>query len=249
MSTVVKTKLLTQIHEDEMPAIKVYKGAGKMIPLEEAKVARAFQCPWTGDLFATKPSYTKHLRDLRETRMHRRAKEIKHQKLLSQMWNQPDWQSVIDWIHLHGEVFFDIAAGARGLHSKIDPSIRADFKVTITYLQLTWSNSVSNSMACPVGGVTCRSSHEAKDGRPKGYPGWSGRIGYTLSHTKGFGSGSDCWSGTRIHTGVGGGDPIHQRRLDVKMFAQDWPNLSINQTMAFLADKPLAGSFTYGKSK
>lgn len=229
-----------------MPAIKVYKGGGAMIPLEEAKIAKAYQCPWTSNLYATKAAYTKHLRDLRKSRMHRRAREIKHQKLLSQMWHQPDWQSVVDWVHLHGEVFFDIASRASmGNYGKVDHNIRADFKVTITYLQLNWTNSASNSHCRPVGGVTNWGTDKNK---PKGYPGWQGRIEYKLSHERGFGFSSDCWKGTRLHTGSGGscGTGVG---YDVTLFAEDWPGPSLDQTMSILASDDASGRFTYGKSR
>lgn len=88
-----------------MPAIQVYKSGATMIPVDNAKKAKAYICPWTGDLYATKRSYVSHLKRLRTDRMHRRARQLRHQRRLEDMWNQPDFDSVVRWIHLHPEVF------------------------------------------------------------------------------------------------------------------------------------------------
>ena len=59
-----------------MPAIQVYKSKekGVMVPVQEAKIAKAYQCPWTGKLYASKKSYVKHLSDLRTSRLHKNAR-------------------------------------------------------------------------------------------------------------------------------------------------------------------------------
>lgn len=207
-----------------MPAIKVYKANGKMVPVSEAKVAKAYQCPWTDKVFATKAAYRKHLSELRENRMHKRARENIRNRKLDDLINQTSFEDIVNWIETNPEFFFDgaIKFGHSGWATR-RAHLREDFWIKITYLDLRWSDSVSNSHSCPRGGVTCWSSHEAKDGRPRGYPGWHGRIEFQISHDLGFGS--DVFRSTGIHTGTGGGGGNNCFGFDVKFFASDWPGV------------------------
>lgn len=207
-----------------MPAIKVYKANGKMVPVSEAKVAKAYQCPWTDKVFATKAAYRKHLSELRENRMHKRARENIRNRKLDDLINQTSFEDIVNWIETNPEFFFDgvIKYGHSGWATR-RAHLREDFWIKITYLDLRWSDSVSNSHSCPRGGVTCWSSHEAKDGRPRGYPGWHGRIEFQISHDLGFGS--DVFRSTGIHTGTGGGGGNNCFGFDVKFFASDWPGV------------------------
>ena len=207
-----------------MPAIKVYKANGKMVPVSEAKVAKAYQCPWTDKVFATKAAYRKHLSELRENRMHKRARENIRNRKLDDLINQTSFEDIVNWIETNPEFFFDgvIKFGHSGRATR-RAHLREDFWIKITYLDLRWSDSVSNSHSCPRGGVTCWSSHEAKDGRPRGYPGWHGHIEFQISHDLGFGS--DVFRSTGIHTGTGGGGGNNCFGYDVKFFASDWPGV------------------------
>ena len=207
-----------------MPAIKVYKANGKMVPVSEAKIAKAYQCPWTDTVFATKSAYTKHLKELREDRMHRRARQNIHNRKLDDLINQYSFEDIVNWIEINPDFFFDslIKIGHTGWANR-RAHIREAFWIKITYLKLTWNDSVSNSHSCPRGGVTCWSSHEATDGRPQGYPGWQGHIEFQLSHDMGFGS--NVFRGMGIHTGTGGGISDNRYGYEVKFFASDWPGL------------------------
>ena len=60
--------------------------------------------------------------------------------------------------------------------------------------------------------------------RPRGYPGWGGRIEYQISHDLGFGS--DLMRGIGIHTGTGGGIRDNRYGFDVKFFDSDWPGIA-----------------------
>lgn len=105
---------------------------------------------------------------------------------------------------------------------------------------------VSNSHSCPVGGVQCWSSREAEDGRPRGYPGWTGRIDWLVEWPReldGIYLGSDLFSrGTfqsgrqRAHTGTGGGGCGHFNKefntwcqspgYSFSIYASDWPGMA-----------------------
>jgi len=219
-----------------MPKIKAYKGNERavLIPVDDAKIVTAFKCPWTEQVYATKKAYVKHLRELREDRIHRAIRARIQNKIFEELINQPSFDKIIEWIETHPEFFFDraIERGRAGWSDR-RLHLRDKFWIKITYLDVRWSDSVSNSHSCPRGGVTCWSSREAEDGRPRGYPGWQGRIEFQLSHDLGFGS--DVFRGVGIHTGTGGGTS-NNRYYDVKFFASDWPSLA-----ASLAFEKLGG--------
>jgi hypothetical protein len=248
-----------------MPAIKVYKHNGVMIPVDSAKTAKAYICPWTGELYATKRSYVGHLKKLREQRMHKRARIIRRQRKLEDMWNQPDFESIIKWIHINPEVFWENAK-RNGWHSDAPrwDKIRDSFSVTIKHLSVTYSESVSNSHNRPHNGVTNWGGRETlKDGTPapRGYPGFSGRIEFQTSHEP-FSFASNIMEGTRIHTGSGGGGGNNTYRYDVKFFLDDWPGLKktveeelvayekkkLMDTLSRKRTEPYTKSFSVGKS-
>jgi hypothetical protein len=212
-----------------MPVIPVYKHRGTIIPVQNARKAQAYQCPWTGKIVATKRAYVKHLQQLRTTRMHSRAKQIRWQRLGEDLWNQTSFENIVQWVELHPEWFLDNAKN-RGFHNERDrfDQIRSEFSIRITYLDLKWSNNISNSHSCPRTGVT---NWMRSNDKPLGYPGWTGRIEYVISHElPGFG---DLFRGIGINTGTGGGDGT-KYGYDVRFFADDWPGLSKGQTWATL---------------
>jgi len=212
-----------------MPAIQVYKSGSTMIPVVEAKKSKAYICPWTDKLYATKSSYVKHLKALRVERMHRRAKYLRHQRKLEDLWNQPDFDSVIKWIHFNPEVFWENAK-RRGWASdgaKWD-KIRDTFTITIEHLSLSYSDCISNSHSCPHTGVTNWSGDEKlKDGTPapKGYPGFRGRITFKTSHEP-YSFSSNILKETGIHTGSGGGGGNNNYSYSVIFFLDDWPGIA-----------------------
>ena len=204
-----------------MPAIKAYKHNGKIIPVDQAKVSRAYQCPWTQQLYSTKRSYIKHLKELRATRMHRRARANRWQRLGEDLWNQTSFEKIVKWVELHPEWFLNNAKRRSWASDATRfESIRDSFSINITYLQLTWSDSVSNSHSCPHTGVTNWGGRKLD--APRGYPGWQGRIEYEINcELPGFSS--DIMERTRIHTGSGNGGK--RSRFEVKFFDDDWPGL------------------------
>jgi hypothetical protein len=152
----------------------------------------------------------------------------------------------VRWVELHPEWFLDNASG-RGFYSDRDryEKIRSEFGIRITYLDLHWSNCVSNSHSAPHNGVTNWSKRD--EDKPVGYPGWKGRIEYKISHDlPSFGS--DLMEGTRIHTGTGGSTNGTNYGFGVSFFADDWPGLAGQQLISVLADKQNKG-YVYGKPR
>lgn len=225
-----------------MPKIQVYKHDGVMIPTSLAKTTKAYSCPWTSKLFATKKSYTKHLKKLREERMHRNARINLRKKLGENLHSQTSFEKIIEWCELHSEWFLDNAIRMGwGDKKQYYEKIRKDFRFQITYLNVRWSDAISNTHHAPHSGVT-NWSREAD--KPHGYPGWAGRIEWKCSHSI-AGFGSDLVEGTRIHTGTGGGTSGNRYGFDVRFFADDWPGLRKSMIIDSLADKK-PNNFTFG---
>lgn len=212
-----------------------------------------------GKIFEDKSKYQAHLRKLARYRLAQRklqiaesAKDAAWAELYEREQSIDQWmQMVIDHQHLF---WAEAAAGdpydwqnvgkklSRGKNAQVMPVPRV---LKITH-QLRWSEMVSNSHSCPVGGVTCWSSREAEDGRPRGYPGWTGSIEWLVEWPKEFDSyylGSDLFSkGTfrsgrqRAHTGSGGGGGGHFNKefntwcqrpgYDFRIYASDWPGMA-----------------------
>lgn len=208
-----------------MPAIQAYKHNGKIIPVSEAKVSKAYQCPWTGDLFATKKAYVKHLKDLRENRMHKRARKNIWERKFATFYNQPTFVDIINWIETNPEFFFDsvIEHGHSGWANR-RAHIRNEFWIKIHYLNMTYSPTVSNSHCAPRGKKTNWGGEGDKNGIPRSYPGWQGRISFQLSHDIGFGS--DVFRRSGMYTGTGGSRGENIYGYDCKMFVDDFPGLA-----------------------
>ena len=209
-----------------------------------------------GKIFEDKKKYQNHLRKLARVRRERQRLQVE-ESLKDRIWNElyECEQSVEQWrdmVIANQDLFW--AEAARG--DKHDWSIVGKTRkgvvcpvprlLEFTEFDLRWNDSVSNSHSCPVGGVTCWSSHEAKDGRPRGYPGWTGRVGWIVAWPKewdGWYLGGDLFSkGTfrsgrqRAHTGTGGGGGMRYNEkhgcwvmshaYDFRIFASDWPGMA-----------------------
>jgi hypothetical protein len=247
-----------------MPAIQVYKSNGIMIPVDDAKKSKAYICPWTKELYATKRSYVNHLKSLRTTRMHKRARDLAFTRRLEGLWNQPDFTGVINWIEANPDVFWTLANRNCWHSGKTKwAKVRDEFGIKIQYLSLDFSESISNSHSCPHTGVTnWGGDRKLPDGSPapRGYPGFGGRISFKLTHdTPSFCS--DIFKSTRIHTGTGGGGGNNIYTYGVSFFLDDWPGIAKTleaerhvhdraQTIATLSRKSTTSfkkSFSYGK--
>lgn len=222
-------------------------------------IITAYKSDADGKIFEDKAKYTAHIRKLARHRLAQKKLQV-DENLKDQIWaslyeceqNIDQW---FDMVIANQELFWAEAASGnrhdwdqvgkksgRGKNAIVMPAPRVlKFKHS-----LRWSDSVSNSHSCPVGGVTCWSSHEAKDGRPRGYPGWTGQVEWLVEwpeELEGMYLGSDLFaSGTfrtgrqRAHTGTGGGGGGHFNKefntwcqrpsYDFRIYASDWPGMA-----------------------
>ena len=241
-----------------MPKIKAYKGGrGHIIPLDEAKIATAYRCPWTSAVFATKKAYLSHLSELRRDHIHANIRRTIFDKQKNDLWSQPTFEDIISWVERHPEFFFDNAVGMRGSgrQDRI-AGYRDKFWIKITHLNLTWTSSASNTHACPRDGFTNwggKNKHPITgEILPRGYPGWTGSIEYQMSHDLGFGS--DVMRGIGIHTGTGGGINDLRYGYSVTFFDSDWPVIAEanrnTRVLSVLSDERSPGSrIKYGEPR
>lgn len=237
-----------------MPKIEVYKGNRIMIPVSQAKKSKAYQCPWTYKLYSTKRDYVKHLKKLREERMHRRAREIIRNRVKADLWNQPTFDDIINWISTHPEFMFDRMMEQQWSDRKTHfEKYRETFTFEITHLSVSWCDHCSNTHSCPHDGVRNWGGRETlTDGTPAphGYPGWSGHIEFKLNC--GMSEGSRVLEKLRIHTGTGGGKSNNQYGYGVTFFADDWPELYKNHKMQhaedIICDNQPRLKYTYGEA-
>lgn len=222
-------------------------------------IITAYKSEADGKIFEDKSKYQAHLRKLARHRLAQKKLIIASQKadavwaeLYEREQSIDDWmQMVIDNQHLFwaeaaaGDPYDWDHVGKKRGRSKNAIEVPVPVVLEIKH-DLNWNDSVSNSHSCPHNGVTCWSSHDAKDGRPRGYPGWQGRIEWLVKWPKdldGMYLGSDLFSrGTfrtgrqRAYTGTGGGGGGHFNKTwntwvqrpgyDFKIFAADWPGLA-----------------------
>lgn len=229
-----------------MPRIKAYRDGNTVIPVERARTVTAFSCPWTGKIFGKKTDYVSHLRVLRTNRMHRRIREKANIEKLEDLWNQPSFDHIVNWINRNPEFIFEngLRAGRRG---KNFDGLSDTYWLRITYLSLDRSDMVSNSHSCPHDGVTNWGSRDVfNDGsaKPRGYPGWAGRIEWETSHDIGFGI--DPMRSLRIHTGTGGSASGNRFGYEVKFFASDWPGLRPRTVFDLLSENDQEKRYVYG---
>jgi hypothetical protein len=237
-----------------MPKIQVYKGNNAMIPISVAKKSNAYQCPWTKKLYADKRGYVKHLKNLRETRMHYRARNIITEKTKKELWQQSSFEDVIQWLKNHPEFLFNqFLSKSYSEDKSYFEKYRDSFLFEITYLNLTWSDRCSNTHSKPHNGVTNWGGNVIlEDGSPapRGYAGWTGNIEFKINCN--MNRGSDVLSSLRINTGSGGSRSNNGFGYGVTFFEDDWPEIKKSRKTQCIEDAindvPSNNKFTYGKA-
>lgn len=203
-----------------MPKIKVYKHRGVMIPLEDAKKSQAYQCKWTGKLYATKRNYVNHLKKLRKERMNQNARIQMRQRLIQDLNRQLDIDSIVNWIETHPDFFLTNSLSRCG-YSDYLKNLLGDFYITDVNLDIQYKSKIPNTHCSPRHGIT---NFSRQSDLPMNYPGWYGRFGFKISHNLPT-FGSDLFSGTGIHLGTGGSGGDNKYSYDVKLFQDDWEGL------------------------
>jgi hypothetical protein len=175
----------------------------------------AWKCQSSGKLFEVEAEYISHKRKLARAK----TAQLKKRRL-AQERDQC-------WIDLQYEEF-DITQLAEKLVARQEiywPDTKSNLinlKIDVTYSKL-----VSNTHCCPKTGI--QNWHCYND-KPRGYPGWSGRI-YWEVNTKDVSDSNRFRNNSYIHTGSGSGgsklDGTKTYQYSVSIFADDWPGLAL----------------------
>lgn len=204
-----------------MGVVKAYKLDKVLIPVDQAKVVDAYQCPWTRKVFPTKKAYIKHLSLYRINHIHHKIHKQTFITFRDKFNSLPDFESVIKWIE-DNSIWF--AINAKNNYGWVDRDkfvIPTDFKIKINEFSVKYDENTSNSHCCPRNGKTNWGGN--KPGVPRGYPGWRGGIEYSVSHEI-LGGVVNLFNNTGIYTGTGGGGRT-KSRYEITLFAADWPAL------------------------
>lgn len=233
-----------------------------------------WKCDQTGKLFEDVNKYKGHLSKLARERNTKR-KLMVEEAVANQKWNElyECEQSIEQWrdmVIANQDMFW--AEAAEGdkhdwsivgkTHGRKKDAVVCPIPELLEFTEFSvrWNPEVSNSHSAPHNGVQCWSSQEAKDGRPRSYPGWSGRVEWIVRWPKewdGWYLGGDLFAqGTfrtgrqRAHTGTGGGGGMRYSEkhgchvqsfgYDFRMYAADWPGLARYEGMKQL-DEVLRG--------
>ena len=184
-------------------------------------IIQAYKSDTDGKIFEFKVDYNKHLRKLaakrREEKKAQDARDAFDQVMID-MGKVNDVSELEQFITNNWEVFRQsIASGGRRRKITGNSDKLLSLKIEI----YNFDQTLSNSHDCPRGGVTNFDRRsEYNKGKPTGYPGWRGRITYSVTSSTGFGS--EYFDNTPINTGSGGGGD-QKLSYDLRLFAADFP--------------------------
>ena len=215
-----------------MPVIKAYKSGPNLVPVDTAKIVKAFRCPWTHKLYNSKQSYVAHLSRLRADRNRIRNRNLRLQRMTEDLNSQPSWLDVIRWIDTNSHYFL-FQAKSQDFNESANWPPPEEFSLRITFLELEYSECVSNSHSHPRNGV---SNWARVSSIPDGYPGWEGAIEFTTSHALPTHA-SNIMRNSGIHTGTGGGRSGNRYGYSVRMFDADWPGPIKQRVLDILSDR------------
>lgn len=183
-------------------------------------IVQAYQCAFTGALFADRADYCAHVKEVglergREKRIEKL--EAAFQRKVAQLSRVGSFAEIVEWIEENGH---DLVARNEGIvpwAELVDGTIGLDGYVRNVEFSLKYDDCVSNTHSYPRDGV----QNWHRDPKlPAGYPGWRGRMRFETN-------GSFCFQGTGINTGTGSGNHLGKYGCDVKLFSSDFPNLAM----------------------
>lgn len=223
-----------------MPKIDAVRVGNKLIAQDSVSFVKAYQCPKTNTIFASKEAYITHMHNRRSV-LH--AKILRDRKL-DELHNCLDFDSIIQWVSNNSSFYLSIVKQKNDHYDLYKYPNAEDFKVDITYLTVK-HGLVRNSHHCPKNGVT---NWGGESHRPMAYPGWEGRIEFTYSHDlPGFNW--DAMKLLGIHTGTGGGSGKNTYGFDVRFFDDDWIGLSKVLTFDLIKDPNKVHQYSYGTTR
>lgn len=202
---------------------------------------QVYKCRFTKKLFEKRGLFIRHLKKLRkEQRARREAKRFRLARIafFANMRETVESFEDLEKFIIKNWKHFEENAVLNSWGVKVKGQKRFPVK-KVKFVNIYWSNSVSNSHRCPIGGTTNWGGR--KEGAPRGYPGWSARLEYEFDIPNGqsssFPRGSELFENTCINTGTGGGGGSTYG-YHVEIFASDWPGLAKSKAWEILSKCP-----------
>jgi hypothetical protein len=226
-----------------MPKIQLAKFDKVVVPADEVYYLNGYRFDHRAPIFQTRPKYLEYLKTRRADNLFR----INVNNTIAELSQSQTWDQVIDWFNNNGPFMYRLlrhSDGWRGNDTRWSNINPEDFKVELSYLKIEFGKA-SNTHAAPRGGVTNWGCDPTK---PIGYPGWKGRIEFTVSHDfPGFIS--DAAKRLGIHTGTGGSGRSLVHGYDVNLFDSDWPGISAAHTFELIKDPKFRATYEHGEPK
>lgn len=183
-------------------------------------IVQAYQCAFTGELFAERADYCAHVKEVglqrgRDKRIERLEAEF--QRKVAQLSRSGSFSEIEEWIEANGHDLVARNQWGSPWADFVDRNIGHNGYVRNVRFSLTYSDCVSNTHTCPRGGVQ---NWHRDPALPGSYPGWEGRVKFETN-------GSFCFAGTGINTGTGSGNHLGRYSCEVRLFSSDFPNLAV----------------------
>jgi len=227
-----------------MPKIKVITDPKTKVAIEVkpgVKPRTAYKCPYTNKIVTGKKRYIAHLIKVRA--------DLKRKRYEKRMRQERDewWANLQATIKTPAEIAPALLANQERIWELYTANnFRKNIKtkgmpriIRFELYNLRYSNSVSNSHSAPRNGVRnwgCKELYSNGEPKPKGYPGWTGRIRYTVDRAKHTGYFSSELVSSKIiglNTGSGGSgsrneddlDSYYTSEFELRLYADDWPGI------------------------
>ena len=181
-------------------------------------IIQAYKSDADGKVFEFKVDYTKHLRKLAAKRREekKRIQHIANRELFLDKMGQVGSFIELEQFIKDNWVFFRMNAQERAWGKRLAP--KSDNLIGLTLKIDGFDQFTSNSHKCPRKGVTNWGNRT--EGAPTSYPGWRGRINFSVTHSTSFSS--NYFEQTPICTGGGGGGD-GSLSYDLTLWAADFP--------------------------
>lgn len=181
-------------------------------------IISAFKHEPTGKLFEKEADFKKYIKSYNK----------EQEKISLEEKAKNDWIKLINEPRLTATSIEDYRLKVMKLWNQVNSKHGVQM-LELYFDNMTWSNKCSNSHSAPIGYQENWCGNRDKEGIPKGYPGWKGRIKGKLSAWKsliGYGLYPEDKHGFGIkipglNTGSGGGGDLFQYELT--LFVYDFP--------------------------
>lgn len=218
-------------------------GPKKLRSATDMKIT-VWKCEEDGKLFEFEADYKKHMAKLARARAEQKKFEENH-RIEKQWWDDNFFNTVrspaqlVPALNQHAQIIISPA-----IENYWGKKVKVIEIPTFHYLEFDFNfkENTSNTHDCPVGGER---NFGWKEDKPRGYPGFSGRIKYGVYWEKRnegvYPCDGDMFEPARIHSGGGGGGSmtklpdgryIQTFSYEYRLFLDDYPGIKKSMEQA-----------------